>query len=274
MLNKTCCVVEGDLTRVLPQLLLLEFVLGVLGNDLSITVFLLNIALPATTSQGWTRSLGISCRMSLFMLAMNRGESVVFFLMAVALDRSMRVVHPRHPFNSMSLSKVVSGAVGLWVLSISLSSHFLINSHQFKTGNSTKCESFTNKNKLHNAVFFEVPGISWDHGLLHQVARNPAASETRQYRLETAFYITISLTYFNSMLDPVVYYFLSPSFKRIYKKVLRFSLRQNRVGMSLQAEEHHPNRKAQGWQHHVVGVLCCRRDGCTLQNTWHHEEGK
>ena len=25
----------------------------------------------------------------------------------------------------------------------------------------------------------------------------------------------------------------------------------------LQAEEHHPNREAQGWQHPVVGVLCC-----------------
>ena len=31
-------------------------------------------------------------------------------------------------------------------------------------------------------------------------------------------------------------------------------------GGGLQAEEHHPNRKARGWQHHVVGVLCCRRD--------------
>ena len=27
-------------------------------------------------------------------------------------------------------------------------------------------------------------------------------------------------------------------------------------GGGLQAEEHHPNREAQGWQHHVVGVLC------------------
>ena len=26
-----------------------------------------------------------------------------------------------------------------------------------------------------------------------------------------------------------------------------------------------------GWQHHVVGVLCCRRDWCTSQNRWHHE---
>ncbi|CDQ61727.1 unnamed protein product [Oncorhynchus mykiss] len=41
---------------------------------------------------------------------------------------------------------------------------------------------------------------------------------------------------------------------------------------ALQAEEHHPNREARGWQHHVVGVLCCRRNWCTSQNRWHHEE--
>ena len=40
----------------------------------------------------------------------------------------------------------------------------------------------------------------------------------------------------------------------------------------LQAEEHHPNREARGWQHHVVGVLCCRRDWCTSQNRWQHED--
>ena len=40
----------------------------------------------------------------------------------------------------------------------------------------------------------------------------------------------------------------------------------------LQAEEHHPNCEAWGWQHHVVGVLYCRR--CTSQNRWHHEVGK
>ena len=36
----------------------------------------------------------------------------------------------------------------------------------------------------------------------------------------------------------------------------------------MQAEEHHPNLEARGWQHHVVGVLCCRRDWCTSQNRW------
>jgi hypothetical protein len=39
----------------------------------------------------------------------------------------------------------------------------------------------------------------------------------------------------------------------------------------LQAEEHHPNHEAQGWQHHVVRVLCW--DWCTSQNRWHHEGG-
>ena len=43
-------------------------------------------------------------------------------------------------------------------------------------------------------------------------------------------------------------------------------------GGDLQAEEHHPNREA--WQHHVVGVLCYRRDWCTSQNRWRHEVGK
>ena len=45
-------------------------------------------------------------------------------------------------------------------------------------------------------------------------------------------------------------------------------------GGGLQAEGHHPNREAQGWQHHVVGVLCCRRAWCTSQNRGHHEAGK
>ena len=42
----------------------------------------------------------------------------------------------------------------------------------------------------------------------------------------------------------------------------------------LQAEKHHPNREAQGWQRHVVRMLCCRRVWCTSLNRWHHEVGK
>jgi hypothetical protein len=40
------------------------------------------------------------------------------------------------------------------------------------------------------------------------------------------------------------------------------------------ASQHHPNLEARGWQHHVVGVLCWRRDWCTSPNRWRHEEGK
>ena len=45
-------------------------------------------------------------------------------------------------------------------------------------------------------------------------------------------------------------------------------------GGGLQAEEHHSNREARGWQHHVMWVLCCRRDWCISQNRWLHEGGK
>ncbi|CDQ69198.1 unnamed protein product [Oncorhynchus mykiss] len=34
---------------------------------------------------------------------------------------------------------------------------------------------------------------------------------------------------------------------------------------------HLRGHEAWGWQHHVVGVLCCRRVWCTSQNRWHHE---
>ena len=35
-----------------------------------------------------------------------------------------------------------------------------------------------------------------------------------------------------------------------------------------------PNCEAWGWQHHVVGVLCCRRDWYNSKNRWHHEWGQ
>jgi hypothetical protein len=45
-------------------------------------------------------------------------------------------------------------------------------------------------------------------------------------------------------------------------------------GGGLQAEEHNPIREARGWQHHVLRVLCCRRDWYTSPNRWHYEEEK
>jgi hypothetical protein len=37
-------------------------------------------------------------------------------------------------------------------------------------------------------------------------------------------------------------------------------------GGGLQAEEHHPNREARRWQHHVVGMDICRYIEATSQD--------
>lgn len=39
----------------------------------------------------------------------------------------------------------------------------------------------------------------------------------------------------------------------------------------LTAKEHHPNREAQKWWHHVE-LIWSRRQCCTSQSRWHHEE--
>lgn len=44
------------------------------------------------------------------------------------------------------------------------------------------------------------------------------------------------------------------------------------VGSCLEA--HDPGPEARGWQHHVVGELCCRREWYSTQNKWHHEKEK
>ena len=56
--------------------------------------------------------------------------------------------------------------------------------------------------------------------------------------------------------------------------IMTIALVMEEKGGGLQAEEHHLNREARGWQHHVVPVLYCRRDWCTSQNRWHHEAGQ
>ena len=42
----------------------------------------------------------------------------------------------------------------------------------------------------------------------------------------------------------------------------------------LQAEEHHPNREARGWQHHVVGCFAAGGTGALHKIDHHHELGK
>ncbi|KAG9328288.1 hypothetical protein JZ751_015372 [Albula glossodonta] len=299
------CVFEGKLlSRVLPPLLLLECVLGILGNGLALWIFcvhvkpwksstvllfnlaladfLLNVALPFRASyyiSGMDWIFGEEfCRICLFMLAMNRSGSIVF-LMAIAVDRYLRVVHPHHPLNSLSVSRTVGVACALWTLTISLTAHVLSVPHQSEARNATRCESFTISSTWHNLEFLLLFSVSLGiivfctvRTVLELRQRNldkpqkikrvlwcltvvvvmfvvcflpsnvtclmmwvqalRGITDCRNDRtLVQAFHISISLTYLNSMLDPIIYYFSSPTFKRVYKRMLRSSLRKKEEQM-------------------------------------------
>ncbi|XP_072243070.1 hydroxycarboxylic acid receptor 2-like [Leuresthes tenuis] len=282
------------LISVLPSLLATEYVLGLLGNgfalwlfcfhlrpwksstvllfNLAVADFLLNLVLPLRASYynskiKWMFGSSV-CNICLFMLAMNRSGST-FFLMAIAVDRYMRVVHPHHPINSLSVSKAMLGALGLWLVTISMTAHILTLKH-----NTTYCESFTvDENTLENVSWhkftflfsFYMPLFVILYCTIHiigQLRRRQLAQQAKFKKalyfiiivvvlfiicflpsnitllliwikslsgtrkcdalehLTIVFYITISLTYLNSVLDPLVYYFSSPAFKNICRKAL------------------------------------------------------
>uniref|UniRef100_A0A3Q1C2Q3 G-protein coupled receptors family 1 profile domain-containing protein n=1 Tax=Amphiprion ocellaris TaxID=80972 RepID=A0A3Q1C2Q3_AMPOC len=299
---QVCCTFNGTvLIRVLPPLLVVEFVLGILGNALALWIFcfhlrpwksstvlvfnlamadfLLNLALPFRTSyyiseMKWMFGNAL-CNICLFMLALNRSGST-FFLMAIAVDRYMRVVHPHHRINSLSVSKAAIGALGLWLVTFSMTAHVFTLQHV----NTTYCESFMIETKpksnltWHKFVFlfsFFMPLLVILYCTVHiishlrgrQLAQHAKIKKalffimvvvvvfiicflpsnitqlliwikTRELTnilpepdicpavedLNSVFYITVSLTYLNSAMDPVIYYFSSPAFKSIVRKAL------------------------------------------------------
>lgn len=295
------CYFNGTvLISVLPPLLASEFVLGILGNGLALWIFCFHMK-PWKSSTVLLFNLAVAdfllilvlpfranyynseikwkfgesfCNICLFMLAMNRSGSAIF-LMVIAADRYMRVVHPHHSINSLSVSKALCGALGLWLLTISMTAHVFTLRH-----NTTYCESFMvdtepsknlNWHKFEFLFVFIIPllvilycTVSITHRLrknqlcqrgrikkalcfiilvvvlfifcflpsnimqmliwlkTYQVSRNHPKAELcpALEGLTTSFFITISLTYLNSVLDPLVYYFSSPAIKNICRKIL------------------------------------------------------
>ncbi|KAK9522810.1 hypothetical protein VZT92_019253 [Zoarces viviparus] len=310
------CYFNGTLlSTVLPPVLGTEFVFGVLGNGLALWVFcfhmrpwksstvllfnlamadfFLNMALPFRamyyiSNIEWKFGHAM-CNICLFMLALNRSGSTLF-LMAIAVDRYMRVVHPHHPINSLSITKAIWGAFAMWLLTISLTVHVF----HLKHVNTTRCESFMVDTEMHHnlnwhkfefLLVFYVPVLVvlyCTFTIIGHLRRRQLAQQAKFRKalwfiivvavlftvcylpsniaqlliwiqtkqlvsklpdsevcsaledLTIVFYITISLTYLNSVLDPIVYYFSSPVFKNICRKV--FHLSQTDGGESIEVK--------------------------------------
>lgn len=298
------CAVNGTaLQSVLPPLLFSGFILGAVGNGFALwifffhlkpwkssTVLLFNLAmadfllimvlpLRATyyiSNLEWNFGKPF-CNIILFMFAMNRTGSTLF-LMAIAVDRYIRVVHPHHPINFLNVSKAMCGAAALWLLAISMCAHIFAIKHT----DTTTCESFmfdsehyshltwhnfvflfsflvpllvilyctvkilvhlrgrqlAQQAKIKKALFFIVvvvvlfiicflPSnvtqlIVWykmNKAISSALPKNEVCATMEH--LIAVFYMTLSFTYLNSILDPVVYYFSSPAVKNICRTVLR-----------------------------------------------------
>ncbi|XP_075390750.1 hydroxycarboxylic acid receptor 2-like [Tenrec ecaudatus] len=295
--HKNCCVFRDEyIANVLTPVLGLEFVLGLLGNGLALWIFcfhlkswksswifLFNLALADfllimwlpflmvrhMNKLRWTFQKG-TCRLMLFMLAMNRQGSIIF-LTVVAVDRYFRVVHPHYALNKISNRTAAIISCLLWGVTIVLTCHLLTTELLKINGEAKVCSSFITCNtfRWHDAMFlleFFLPlgiilfctgRIIWS---LQQREMDKQAKIKRAIRfllvvaiifiicflpsvtmrigifwrlhtvgiqdcslyqsLDRAFFITLNFTFMNSMLDPLVYYFSSPSFPSFFSTVL------------------------------------------------------
>ncbi|XP_004709779.1 hydroxycarboxylic acid receptor 2-like, partial [Echinops telfairi] len=178
--DKNCCVFQNEIiANVLPSVLALEFVFGFLGNGLALWIFcfhfkswkpswifLFNLALADFLLIMWLPILTVSCmnklrwnfgkatcRLMLFMLAMNRQGSIIF-LTVVAVDRYFRVVHPHHALNKISNLTAAIISCLLWGVTIGLTSH-LLSIELLKINDVHLCSNFIicNTFRWHDAMF-------------------------------------------------------------------------------------------------------------------------
>ncbi|XP_043856587.1 12-(S)-hydroxy-5,8,10,14-eicosatetraenoic acid receptor [Dromiciops gliroides] len=160
------CSLHNSLVEIsIATLLILEFALGLLGNAIALwsfishlkvwkpyAVYLLNLVvadlllsmcLPFQitfylTHKKWGMGPGAWCILT-FLLSLSRTSGIVF-LTAVAMDRYLRVVHPRCKINSFSTQAAKFISALIWLLVVGLVHPSLVASKIAK--NSTEFHSF------------------------------------------------------------------------------------------------------------------------------------
>ncbi|XP_072923072.1 hydroxycarboxylic acid receptor 2-like [Hemitrygon akajei] len=281
-----------------PPILILTFIFGFIGNVIALwifcfhvkswrpnTVYSLSLAIADTLlicclpfradyyirGKKWIFG-DVACRLKIFLIFLNRTESVVF-LTVMALDRYFKVIHPHHKVNKISTRTAVKVSIVLWLLTISICVHILVERRTFTHNNVTHCEPFTRIDPLSvtafwtniifivfkfilpaSVILFSTCSITWR---LKQMKSEMRVKYERAMRLVIAvaavflicflptntaviavlissslndsklfdvcvqiFYNTLCITYLNSVLDPVIYYFSSSTFKETLNQAL------------------------------------------------------
>ncbi|KAG9346207.1 hypothetical protein JZ751_008031 [Albula glossodonta] len=173
MENNSCVAPQYMVAKVLPPVMIVEFLLGLPGNVMALwifcfrlqgwrttTIYLLNLMLADflllaglpfridnhMRGENWIFGEAM-CRINLFMLAVNRSASISFMTI-VALDRYFKVVHPHHTVSLMSARQAVTVVAVVWPVVFLLRSPLLFNKLLWKEGNNTLCRSFSSKENL------------------------------------------------------------------------------------------------------------------------------
>ncbi|XP_076876843.1 hydroxycarboxylic acid receptor 2-like [Brachyhypopomus gauderio] len=295
-----CCAFEAPLlNQVLPPILFLEFIFGLSGNVLALwmfafhmeswrpnSIYLAHLAVADSVvlfclpfrgdyyrrGKDWIHGDAF-CRILLFLLAANRAAGI-FFLTAVAVDRYLKIVHPLHRINRMSLGYALWVSCGLWAAILGMTVYLLPSPHFHFFNNRTQCESFNiclGNDPLvtwHNAFYviqFFVPTaivVFCTARITSQLKKKTVDTQGKvkravqlifvvtmvfiicflpstvsrvtvwvlkdwyndcQYFLEVnlAFYSSVCFTYFNSVLNPLVYYFSTPAFSGTLQKLIK-----------------------------------------------------